>query len=140
MKALRPRGLLSPNESNKQERELHDLTHLPYRRWCTVCVPAKGKQSLHPATQDRKPAIQIDFACMSTEEQPGTAVTIFTGIDVRAQFAMAVMVPSQSINRYGLTELKRFIYEKGRTQAVLQCDDENAIKHFAGLRFKTSEG
>ena len=58
---------------------------------------------------------------MSTKEQPGSAVAIFTGIDVRTQIAMAV-------NRYGLTELKRFIYETGRTQAILQCDDENAIK------------
>ena len=42
--------------------------------------------------------------------------------------AMAVMVPSNSVNRYGLTELKRFIYETGRTHAIIQCDDEHAIK------------
>ena len=65
---------------------------------------------------------------MSTEEQPGNAVAIFTGIGVRTQMAMAVIVPSKPVSRYGLTELKRFIYETGRTQAILQCDHANTIK------------
>ena len=101
--ALRPRGQPSPNEPSQQERERHDLTPLPYRRWCSVCVQAKGKRSPQPTTQDRKPVTQIDFAFMSTKEQPGTAVTIFTGLDVRTQMAMAVIVPSKSVSRYGLT-------------------------------------
>jgi hypothetical protein len=42
--------------------------------------------------------------------------------------AMVALGPSKSVNRYGLTELKRFNYETGRTQAILQSDDENAIK------------
>ena len=74
--ALRPRGLLSPNEPSKQERELHDRIHLPHRQLCSVCAQAKGKLSPHPAIQDRTPVIQIDFAFMSTKEQPGSAVTI----------------------------------------------------------------
>ena len=41
---------------------------------------------------------------------------------------MGAVVPSKGVNRYGLTELKRFIYETGRTQAILQCDAENSIK------------
>ena len=41
--------------------------------------------------------------------------------------AMTVVAPSKSVNRSGLTELKRFIYETGRTQAILQCDDADAI-------------
>ena len=65
---------------------------------------------------------------MSTQEQPDSAVTIFTGINVRTQMATAIVAPSKSINKYGLTELKRFIYETSRTQAICQCDAENAIK------------
>ena len=36
--AARPRALPSPSEPSEQERELHNLTHLPYRSWCPVCV------------------------------------------------------------------------------------------------------
>ena len=65
---------------------------------------------------------------MFTKEHPGSAVTLFTGIGCRTQMAMAVVVPSKSEHRYGLSELKRIIYETDRTQAILQCDGENAIK------------
>ena len=41
---------------------------------------------------------------------------------------MAIIVPSKSVNKYRLTELKRFIYETIQNQAILQCDDENTIK------------
>ena len=64
---------------------------------------------------------------MSAKEQPGMAVTIFTGIGVRTHLAMA--------------DLKRFIYETGRPEAILQCADEDsdqaesraAIKYIGGL-------
>ena len=112
------------------------MADVPYRQWCSVCAQAEGKRSPHRAIQDRKAVIQIDFACMSTNEQPGNAVTIFTGINVRTQMAMAVLAPSKSINRNGLAELNIFIYMTRRTQAILQCDDEYAIKVFrrAALR------
>ena len=82
---LRRRGLPSPYEPTKQKRERHELTHWPRRRWCSVCVQAKGKHSPHPAIQDRKPVIQIDLAFLSTKEQPGAALTVFTVIDVKTQ-------------------------------------------------------
>ena len=97
----------------------------------------KAKHSPQPTIQDRKLVIQIDFAFMSTKAQLGTAVTIFTGVDVRTQMAMAVMAPSKSVNRYGLTELTRFIYETGRTQAILQCDDVNSMRQYGEQQSKT---
>ena len=78
---------------------------------------AKGKHSPHPALQDRRTVIHMDFRFLSTKEVPNSAVTVLTAIDVRAQLAMGAVVPSKSVNRYALTELKRFIYETGRTQA-----------------------
>ena len=39
-----------PHEPTAQERATHELTHLPYRSWCTVCVQAKGKE-LHIDSQ-----------------------------------------------------------------------------------------
>ena len=42
--------------------------------------------------------------------------------------SMAIVVPSQLVNKYGLTALERFIYETERARAILRCDDERAIK------------
>ena len=46
--ARKPKALTSPLEPTQQERELHNLTHLPYRSWCEICVKAKGPKKLHP--------------------------------------------------------------------------------------------
>ena len=35
--------LIDPRKPTKEEVDLHDLFHLPYRNWCPVCVKAKGK-------------------------------------------------------------------------------------------------
>ena len=123
--ALKAKGLPSPAEATQRERELHELTHLPYRRWCLVCLQAKGKHLPHHALKDRHPVIQIDFAFLSTKEQPGLSITIVTAVDVRTQMSCAMVTPSKQVNRYVLTELRRFILEVGRTQAILQCDDES---------------
>lgn len=113
------------------ERESHNLTHLPYTRWCRFCVKAKGKESHHFATANRLPVIQVDSGFLGTKEDKNKLVTLFTAIDVRTQMSMACVVPSKSVNRYALTEFERFVFETGRTQAVIQCDDESSIKALA---------
>ncbi len=101
--ARRPKSLPSPSEPSKQERDLHELTHLPFRIWCEHCVQAKGKHSPHPSLQDRRPVIQIDFAFLTTKEHPTSSIAILTGVDVRTQLSMGAVVPSKGVNRYGLT-------------------------------------
>ena len=88
--AARPRALPSPSEPSEQERELHNLTHLPYRSWCPVCVQSKGRHSPHKAIKDRKAVLHIDFGFLSSKEAPGDYITVFTAIDTRTQMAMAV--------------------------------------------------
>ena len=36
----RPATLQAPLRVSKQEREEHELTHMPYRSWCPICVQA----------------------------------------------------------------------------------------------------
>ena len=32
----------------------HNLTHLPYRNWCSICVQAEGKDMDHHSAVDRE--------------------------------------------------------------------------------------
>ena len=36
--ARQPKPLQRPQEPTKEERELHELTHMPFRSWCPVCI------------------------------------------------------------------------------------------------------
>ena len=53
--AVAPRIVKSPGDPTKQEREEHDITHLPYRSWCKTCVEAKGKENLHKRVTEMQP-------------------------------------------------------------------------------------
>ena len=32
---------------SQEEREMHDITHLPFRPWCEFCVRGRGKNRCH---------------------------------------------------------------------------------------------
>ena len=61
-------------------------------------------------------------------EKPGEYAAVLTPIGIRAKMAMPVVVPSKSVSQVGLTELKRFIIEAGRTTVYLQSDRESLVK------------
>ena len=62
--AQRPRGMKAPQQPTRQERFEHELTHLPYRSWCPICVKSKGRTDNHPKQTSRQPVIQVDFTYM----------------------------------------------------------------------------
>ena len=60
-----PKTLQVPQEPSLEERELHDLTHMPYRAWCPLCVKCKGVGDYHEQTYDKKPVSQVDYSFIS---------------------------------------------------------------------------
>ena len=103
------------------------MTHLPYRSWCEHCVRAKGKERQSKRNTDRQPVIQVDYSFVSTG-QDGQQQTFLNAADVQTGLSMSVVVPNKNRQAYGMAELKKFIYETGRTYGILQCDKEPALK------------
>ena len=61
-----PKTLFNPLLPSKREVEEHNLTHLPYRNWCPVCVAAKGKEQGHPRVErggpdEDMPEVGMDY-------------------------------------------------------------------------------
>ena len=40
----------TPNEPSKREREEHNISHMPYRSWCSFCV---REEAFHPITRQK---------------------------------------------------------------------------------------
>ena len=111
------------------ERQLHELTHQPYRDWCPICVQARGRQSPHLKKVDKRPCIQIDYAFVSdrniqatdTPAADGrTRATILTAIDTATGLTLACVIQAKGKSEYSTAELYRFIQEAGRTTATLE--------------------
>ena len=46
--------ILDPRLPTQAEVDEHNLTHLPYRNWCPICVQAKGKDMDHRSAVDKQ--------------------------------------------------------------------------------------
>ena len=97
-----------PRQPTKQERILHELTHLPFRSWCSFCVSCKSKMdSLHhvnPQPERREyPVIQLDYAYGKVT--PGIpAATILVGIDCQSKMLTAFPAETKGTNLRGQAE------------------------------------
>ena len=110
----------------------HELTHLPYRSWCPVCVRSKGRADNHPKQHSKSPVIQVDITYYKAMGE--TKVTpILTAVDVETGMCMAAQVEDRSQQmQYLSTCLQQFLMECGRTQAtlnntVIQSDQEDFL-------------
>ena len=125
--AREAKPLPRPNEPTEQQRAQHCLTHLPYRSWCEHCVRAKGKERQSKRNTDRQPVIQVDYSFVSTGQDVQQR-TVLNAVDVQTGLSTSVVVPKKGRQAYGTAELKKFIYETGRTYGILQYDKEPSLK------------
>ena len=65
--AQMPKAKRTPILPTREEIDLHDLSHLPYRNWCPVCVKAKAREDGHFRHEDGHdsehglPVISMDY-------------------------------------------------------------------------------
>ena len=48
------RKVIDPKLPSKMEIDMYNLTHLPYRNWCPICVRSKGKDMNHCDSSDKQ--------------------------------------------------------------------------------------
>ena len=85
------RGLLMPRPPSVEERERHCLTHVPYQKWCSICVQSRGRDDAHPTAHDRPgiPVLQVDYSFFRSEQEGDRLQPILIGIVVKHGYAYA---------------------------------------------------
>ena len=68
------RVLTAPRTPTKAEREEHDVSHVPYRRWCRFCVMGRGLERRHLTQSgdrnDDRPRVFADYGYLSGDSTP----------------------------------------------------------------------
>ena len=72
--AREPITIRAPYRVSREEREQHELTHIPYRAWCPYCVRGRGRNSPHCSRSEELkrsgvPRISLDYFFMSTKDE-----------------------------------------------------------------------
>ena len=90
-------------------------------------MKAKSREKQSVRQTDRQPVIQIDYCLVDTGPDVGKRL-VLTAVDIQTRLATAVVVPNKGRHTYSVAELKKFIYETGRTYGILQYDKRPALK------------
>ena len=67
-----PRLLRDPGLPSRKDREEHDVTHIPYRSWCSHCVRGSGRDAQSRTIKGEMahsdvPRVHLDY-CFFTED------------------------------------------------------------------------
>ena len=66
-----PKRMQNPMLPSKAEREMHELTHVPFRSWCEHCVRGRGEGVRHEAGKEmpEQTEVHMDFFFIGDEDQ-----------------------------------------------------------------------
>ena len=143
------KGMRSPYQPTKQEREDHERVHIPFRSWCAHCVRGKSKASGHKSVGDggasrTKPIISMDYAYLSVPD--GLAKDEKVKAEEKAEkeghTPFFVMYDSESKSIYSYVAEHKGVNEQlcrrvvdtldniGYKEVVLKSDQEPAMLSF----------
>ena len=126
--SFHPKYLRQPRQPSKQERELHNMTHIPFQPWCVVCQEAKGRASQHrkQRASTKTSKIQLDYAYIR-QPQDKEPTTILTWVESLTGLAGSLMTTKKGVTQAQLDAVITFIKRQGFSQSTLQCDGEPAL-------------
>ncbi len=121
----------TPPEPTPQERKWHDLTHVPYARWCAECVRGRGRDDCaHPSHYPRPGhgVVQIDYMFCKQEKEE-SVVTNLTAVDTTFNRTMCITCDKKGRqDRYAVRCLVKFCRSLGFERFHLQGDGEHSIQ------------
>ena len=98
------RMLKDPKLPTQDEVDKHNLTHLPFRDWCPICIKAKGREMDHRKDGGKErdlPEYSWDY-CFPGDEL-GFKWTVLVGKERQTKAWMATAVPVKgSSGKFGV--------------------------------------
>ena len=125
--SFHPYHLQQPKQPSIQERELHNMTHIPSQPWCVVCQEAKVKASQHKhRTSDKTSIIQLDDAYIQ-QPQDKQPTTILIWVESLTGLAGSLITTKKGPTAQQLDAVVTFIRSQGFAHSTLQCDEKPAL-------------
>ena len=93
--AIKARATSMPKQPTEHEIMEHNLTHVPYRSWCPICIQGRGRSDAHPQRSSSRPINQIDFAFLKGFENQYPTL-VLTAIDTDIETGLCSTTSSLS--------------------------------------------
>ena len=132
-----PKVIPSPVAPTRAQRMEHNITHLPYRSWCSHCAKGRGRADAHrggQAQEYQKPQLSADYWFMGasggaddlgeTGQEHSPVIVIY---EKKLQVAFAHKVPRKGPDPDVVRRLVADLDSIGHKSVVYKSDQENAI-------------
>ena len=119
----------------------HNLTHLPYRSWCSHCVRARRANSHHrsiPSSRQRTTPLLVADYCFVRDCQDKELATVLVGRLYPSKALFAVVCDQKGVDNYVVTRLAHFIRDSGHSHIVYRSDQERSIRAMFEEAFRLS--
>ena len=128
------RKLIDPRRPTKEEVDEHDLTHLPYRNWCPICVKAKGKELDHRKSIDEPKGLsEYSFDYCFPGDELGHKLTVLVGKEKTTGMSFATTVPTKGASgKFAVDKAIEYMEEIGdhTSKVIVKTDQEPSIQFF----------
>ena len=125
--------LIDPRKPTKEEVDLHDLFHLPYRNWCPVCVKAKGKELDHrKSAEEPRGLSEYAFDYCFPGDEFGFKLTVLSGNEKFTGMHFSTAVPTKGASgKFASDKTVEFMEEIGdrATKVIIKSDQEPSIQY-----------
>ena len=127
------RRMIDPRRPTKQEVDDHELTHVPYRNWCPICVRAKGKELDHrKSTEEPRGLSEYSFDYLFPGDEFGFKLTVLSGEEAVTGMHFSTTVPTKGASgKFASDKVTEFMEEIGdrSTKVIVKTDQEPSIKY-----------
>ena len=135
-------ALAQPVLPSAAEIAAHEVSHIPYRAWCTSCVRGRAKSQPHRTTHthldDKYPVVSIDYAFFSSPPTEGGAIGATSGHEVpvlvvfdrRTKCVFAHLLKSKAADdAHAADMLLRDLQKLGYTTIILKVIRSPVSRH-----------
>ena len=128
----RPRKVQSPKLPSQEEIDMHELTHLPYRSWCTHCVRGRGESHPHYKVPEEKRAIKeihMDYCFMGKKDEKTQPILVIRDRDTKLTCSVLVREKGAA-DDFVIKRILAFMKELGYEgmRLIIKSDQESPIQ------------
>ena len=127
-----------PKSPTDEERAKHELTHLPFKNWCEICVKTKANTPPHfkrnPSEEGRIPRLSMDYMFMPIGDNSEMAAIIVLK-DSESKQLWSRMVDKKGSQADGVIKwIAEIIKDLGYHKIKFRSDQEASIKDVHQVR------
>ena len=139
---MEARGLPEVCQPTAEEVAKHNLTHLPYKRWCKWCVAARMLNVPHfskPPFSRECPLLVVDY-CFIKHAGDEAWLTVLVGRVYPSRALFAVPCDHKGPDPYVTRRLAGFLRSCGMLSFTFMSDQEGAIRTMVDEAVRLTKG